>query len=298
MLALAPVERALLSRADAPSAPPIFIVGPPRSGTTLLYELLVNCLRFSYFSNIAHRLYLTPAAATRVFRGRIRRWSGRYENVYGHIPGWGSPNEGGWIWRRWLPEESALTADDAPGRDIDTMCRTVAAVAGALDAPFMSKNVMHSVHMSLLDCVFPGCLFLEMHRAPGDNARSILRARMDSYGVGGAKRWLSVRPPGWEEWTDAHPVDQAVWQVRAVHRQVEASTLQVGLRRRLQIEYEAVCDRPGEVVQRVTEFLGDHGVSLSSRREAPGAFSRPASKALPEEWEERLGKALCSSERR
>ncbi len=109
--ALAPVEALLVrdQRYDA-HGPPCFVVGPPRSGTTIVYEALVTRFRTAYFSNLAHRLHRTPAAATRFGRRIIAEWRGDFASAYGHIEGWGSPSEAGWIWRRWIPEESHLAA--------------------------------------------------------------------------------------------------------------------------------------------------------------------------------------------
>ncbi len=43
---------------------------------------------------------------------------------------------------------------------------TVAAISRALGAPFVSKNVMHSVQVGLLDAVFPGAVFIEVAPEP------------------------------------------------------------------------------------------------------------------------------------
>ena len=44
--------------------PPIFILGAPRSGTTLIYQLLISNFRFAYFPNIANTFYMCPIYAT------------------------------------------------------------------------------------------------------------------------------------------------------------------------------------------------------------------------------------------
>ena len=66
MQLLMPLERREL-RLTANVTPKVcFVLGPPRSGTTLLYELLLTRFRFAYFSNLAHRFYRTPVAASRL----------------------------------------------------------------------------------------------------------------------------------------------------------------------------------------------------------------------------------------
>src|SRR5690606_21792278 len=88
MTGLRPLEAALVARGarEAEAAPPpVFVVGPPRSGTTLVYQLLVRRFRVAYLSNLAHRLYETPAAATWLGRPFVRPWTGPFESRYGHV---------------------------------------------------------------------------------------------------------------------------------------------------------------------------------------------------------------------
>ncbi len=49
-----PDETRLLARHPEPIHPPVFIMGPPRSGTSLFYELLVTRYDLAFFSNLAH----------------------------------------------------------------------------------------------------------------------------------------------------------------------------------------------------------------------------------------------------
>src|SRR3546814_3168423 len=61
---LAPVERLALRLGDPLPYAPIFIVSPPRSGSTLLYLLAVQKYRLSYFSNFAMACPASPALLT------------------------------------------------------------------------------------------------------------------------------------------------------------------------------------------------------------------------------------------
>lgn len=271
MRALAPVERRCLRAADPSGLRAVFIVGPPRSGTSLLYELLVTRFGFSYFSNLAHRLPRTPAAATRLGARWIRRWRGRFESDYGHIAGWGAPNEGGWIWRRWLPEEHWLGADAADRLPAETMRRTAASIAETLGGPLLNKNVMHSAHMLVLDRVFPGCLFIETERALADVARSMLKARDEA---GDPAAWLSVKPRGWEAFRDANPVEQVCAQTLLTHREIAIDAAALGGDRLLRVRYADLCAAPNEELDRIKSFLAGHGVEASDRGDRFKAFER------------------------
>ena len=49
------------------SKPPVFIIGPPRSGTTVLYQLLCKHFNFGYTNNFVADWYNIPITATRLY---------------------------------------------------------------------------------------------------------------------------------------------------------------------------------------------------------------------------------------
>jgi hypothetical protein len=60
-LALLEVEEELRDPVQWDNAPPIyFVIGAPRSGTTLLTQLLAYCFDFGYITNVAARFWLNP----------------------------------------------------------------------------------------------------------------------------------------------------------------------------------------------------------------------------------------------
>ncbi len=47
--------------------PPVFIIGPPRSGTTVLYQLLCKHTNFSYINNFIGHWYRIPILAAKAY---------------------------------------------------------------------------------------------------------------------------------------------------------------------------------------------------------------------------------------
>ncbi|NIU01843.1 MAG: hypothetical protein GWN01_13315, partial [Nitrosopumilaceae archaeon] len=58
------LDRPYLMREIECRYPPVFILGPPRSGTTLLYQLMTCSFNFAYIPNIANKFYRCPISAT------------------------------------------------------------------------------------------------------------------------------------------------------------------------------------------------------------------------------------------
>ena len=73
-LFLLPLERFISRRVGELGInkyPPIFIIGAPRSGTTLLYKVLIEKLNFGYMSNFNAQFYSIPIVSTWLFKKLI-----------------------------------------------------------------------------------------------------------------------------------------------------------------------------------------------------------------------------------
>jgi hypothetical protein len=287
---LSPIETQLLRHRGLQPAPVFLVIGPPRSGTTLLYELLVTRFHLSYFSNLAHRLHRAPVSASLIGRRPIKRWAGNFESEYGHVRGWFAPNEGGAIWNRWIPEPHAIDPQSMPEGDVAEMRSTIYGVASVVGAPFVSKNVMHSVHMVALDAAVPGCLFIRIRRAEQANVRSIVQARSRGGGPDDGDGWWSVKPAGWQATVGADHATQALAQVRGVHADIDAAIGILGETRILDVEYEELCEKPRETMGRVRRFFDAHGQAVSVRGDVPASFPGTGS-----ETSSRIGRVEAAS---
>ena len=105
--ALQPVEKYLSKKYGEQGIrkyPPVFIIGAPRSGSTLLYKVLTERYQFIYFSNFTARFYKIPICGTWLqMRLRIDDQHGNYHFHYGQVQGPASPHECGEFWYRWFP---------------------------------------------------------------------------------------------------------------------------------------------------------------------------------------------------
>jgi hypothetical protein len=280
--AMAPLEAWHIGRTkpdDAP--PPIFIIGAPRSGTSLLYELMITRFHFAYMSNAAHRFFKTPIAASQIFKRAITRWQGNFTSRYGHIEGWGAPNEGGWIWQRWLQDGPWRDDSDIHSKDYSDLRCMVAALSAHADAPFLNKNVMHSNRLRLMHAIWPNALFIEVKRDVLDNARSIIRAERAE---GGPEKhsdiWWSVRPRLAENYVGKTDTERAVAQVIGVERDITRDMNSIGDNRLLRIDYGDMCNKPYQIMEQISDFLTHNGCSISRRKDIPNQFPVHPSKPL------------------
>jgi hypothetical protein len=254
---------------------PVFIVGPPRTGSTLLYQLLVRRYRFCYFSNLLNRFPATPLALamlSKSFGGFDA--AAEFNSRYGDTSGWRSPNQGREWWDGLLPESpSALDPAAVSSEAKEHIRTTVCAMQRICERPFINKWPPNSVRVRLLAEIFPQALFVRISRDTGPTVRSILRGRQELCQRGSG--WFSVKPPGYREiMRERPPEEQAAWQISSIERAIDADAEIVGAQRFLQVRYEPLTSRPRQALDAIADFYeSSTGLALETRCEIPDEFA-------------------------
>ena len=279
--ALAPLEYILERRVKAEDGPVCFIVGPPRSGTTLLYELIVTRFECGYFTNLAKRLFRVPVAATWLCRNAMRHRSGSFDSVYGELEGNAAPSEAGRIWRYWMPYAAPYCRDE-PGLAPARMRRKMAAISRIAGKPMIVKNPILQSDMPQITGIFPTAVFLHIERDWADNARSLMGLRKNR-NPDDETGWVSLRPKGWEEYATADALTQSCAQVMLSHRDIATHLEGPGRDGKLmKIDYERLCSEPDIVLAEIESFFQRNGIKTARKPQA-GAVSSIASRKQPED---------------
>ena len=262
----------------------IFIIGAPRSGTTLLYQLMVNYFKVSYFNNITGRLCRAPRLAFWLF-GKIRRPdSSDYQSQHGRTRGLWGPHEAGDYWYRWFPRGRHVYVPSGKLEaktlaDIRETTETLTRIAGE---PILFKNTYNSMRLAPLCEALPRACFIVCLRDPLQNAQSILLARIRNSGDKGT--WWSVPPKEIDE-IEAHPYwRQVVEQVYFIDKQIKDDSQEFGPHRFFFVRYEELCRSPRETLNRIHEFLEARGIEVRIRdSKVPSRFSVSASQKVEDE---------------
>lgn len=261
---LSPLEIFLEWRARNDREPVCFIVGPPRSGSTLLYEMVTARFQCGYLSNLSNRLFRVPVAATWFCQRAMRRRGGSFDSVYGELGGYAAPSEAGRVWAHWMPY-AAPYFRGRPGLSAARMQRKLAAIARSAGKPVIVKNMILQSDFPLLLKTFPNALFIYVERDRADNARSLVKARQDKTSMDGTG-WWSLRPTGWESYAGADPVTQSCAQVILSHRDLESGLTSLGRPERvIRLRYEDICRAPEVALDRIETFLRGNGANVLSK---------------------------------
>lgn len=191
---------AVAGQQDIARLPIIYIVGVPRSGTTLLSQLMSRHLSVGYINNLTARFWLRPSAGIRLSKillGHNYRKFISLTSTYGVTEGIVGPHEFGYFWRHWLNLDQApthhLTAEAVDTLDKEGLKHALEnEILAPFEAPVVFKNVICGFHASFLTSIHPSSLFVHIKRDPYSTAASILKARHERHGSYDA--WWSLKP--------------------------------------------------------------------------------------------------------
>ena len=236
---------------EAPTKPVVLVQGMPRSGTTVLYQLLAQTGAFTYPSNLIARFYRAPAMGLllqRLARPLLDepRWA--LTSRAGATDGWWGPHEFGYFWRHHLQIHAhhEPTAP-APADLVLQLGRMEAAGAG----PLLFKNGILTFCTDVLRQALPTLFVVRIRRDPVDVASSILAMRTRYYGDPSA--WWSLRPADIGPVEGASPEAQVAFQVRHGMAAID------GIDAQLDLSYAGLCADPRGEVGRILEALGLEG---------------------------------------
>jgi hypothetical protein len=258
------LESAALARNGTPH-PPIFIIGAPRSGSTLLYKALTDGGGFAYFNELSARFFRTPCVGVALSRQlRIETPRG-FEISYGSMHGWGSPHECGQYWYRWFPrgmDVYAAAGSLAPPKR-ERLRQEVLAMSAQNDASMAFKNLFNSLRIGALAEVFPEACFIVCRRDPMQNALSLLRGRIEQNGD--KQAWWTLPPREVHELLALPFAEQVAGQVHFIERQIERDSCTAGADRFLTIQYEDFCEDVHATLERIGDFLRRRGCAAQIR---------------------------------
>jgi len=201
---------------------PIFIIGAPRSGSTILYQALTNHLDVLYIDNLACGWY--EALFFGLWRSHRRFGDAPHDVFVSELgstvaSGKHAPSECGSFWYRWLDRENHFVDhDDVTERMVSGIRREINAAMNYFDKPILIKNLNAGQRLRLLAKCFPGARFIHIQRELEDNVRSLHVARQ-ALGIRKGQ-WWSVRPKGYEALLRLPEREMLVAQVASIERQI------------------------------------------------------------------------------
>ncbi len=240
--------------------PPLFIVGAPRCGTTIVSLHLINTFRFSYFPNASKHNPRCPLLAACWARLR-EQYEPTTESQYGIVEGPMAPSDGWDIFHRWFPRYDH--SEPVNTESLNELRRMVFFLERLMGGAFVNKNNNNSTRISELSRLFPQSLFVHVRRDPADAIASLIKAR-ERHNVP-ADGWWSVAPPQCYDSAPPGTIERAVRQVYEVDSHIRGALDDLPGRRSFVVWYEDFCSEPAMLEEWAREAYRTYGVELSLR---------------------------------
>ena len=237
---------------------PVFIIGAPRSGTSLLYAILRQSSSLKHWPGESHEI-----------------WEYDYHPA---LRGW---------------ESNALDASDIEGEAAARIRRSFFLVAGKRHH-LLDKTPRNALRVPFVDALFPDSLFIYIQRDGRENINSLINAwrtpRYRTYELPEAhqipgvdpKWWKFVLYPGWR--ADLSGPLEVVTAKQWIHSNDFAMRGfdQLDGSRWLELRYEDLVEQPVEQVGRVMGFI-DLPYETALRQKAAATSVTPINTVTPPE---------------
>ena len=271
-------EKRLLEKKEQ-RYPIIFILGPLRSGTTLMTQWLAASGKIAYPTNMLSRFYGAPVIGAKIqklltdekynFRNEILDFSSEinYHSENGKTKGALAPNEFWYFWRRFIPyvEEIGYLTDQQLMEKVDVnyMLSEFIGLTETFEKPFVLKATHCNYNIGFLDQVFDKALFLYMKRDPYTNTESSLKARERQLGT--IEEWYSFKIPEYSDLSQINnPIKQTAGQVYHNNKAVQEGLAKVAEHRKMIVEYEDFCENPEKYYKELVAKLGMQGCEIDA----------------------------------
>ncbi|MEN6624117.1 MAG: sulfotransferase [Smithella sp.] len=246
---------------DVSDLPIIYIVGAPRSGTTLLSQLISRYLPVGYINNMIARFWMRPSVGIRlseVLLGGDARREITFQSSFGTTRKIQEPHEFGYFWRHWLSLDQSPTHKLSPDllTSLDKKGLKVALekeILTSFQRPVVFKNVICGLQAAFLTEIHPLSLFIHISRDPFITAASILKSRQARFGS--YDTWWSLKPSTWpfsQYGKDAS--SEVAMQVYECRREIDEELSKPNVQV-LQMTYEDLCGQTLHSLERICGAL-------------------------------------------
>lgn len=236
--------------------PTIYIVGPPRSGSTVLYQLITNYLDVLYIDN------LTDAARNNLFIGILLSQK-RFKNInhesfrssYGDTKSEGlhAPSEG-LFWYKYFPKDRHyIRSIDISEENKNKLLKYHNAIKNKFKKPFVIKNLSFAMRLELIAEMEPDAKIIFVNRDLTDTIKSVYSARK-KLNWPDHKIW-SIKPQNYKQLESLPVLKQITFQVMDIISQIrkDGSLFKSNF---LEIQYEELLKNPTAELKKISQLIG------------------------------------------
>lgn len=247
---------------DTGDWPVVWVMGCPRTGTTLATQVLCHCLDVGYVDSLAARFWQAPLTGLALSRQILGNAPGKqidFFSKYAKSDNLASPHEFSYFWHKWLKMDGNLPYDPRKADDkIDWegFHSLFMKMGNLLKKPLVFKAFDVGFHMERFSTVFPNSLFVYTLRTSIDIAVSLAKGRL--YHFGTLDAWWSNCPVEYPSLTKFPWPDQIAAQILHLTEMYERGFERLEPKRLVVLPYSRLCAEPNAFVSECSQFIGNN----------------------------------------
>jgi hypothetical protein len=197
----------------------IHVIGAPRSGTTLLTQLIASYSNVGYINNLIAAFYKAPVHGILLSKKLLGTdYVSTFKSNFGATASILEPHEFSYFWKHHLAYKDYTQLPESHNLNInwEHLKITLAAMEKAFDLPVLFKSFHLGFHAASVYKYLPNTCFILIKRDPIDNASSILKMRNKL--KGSENEWASFLPQNHQQLEKEDKFTQALWQVNSLNK--------------------------------------------------------------------------------
>jgi len=236
---------------------PIFIVGAPRSGTTLISQAIISSFDVEYPTNFIAKFWGNPIVGYVLQKEMFDKKRKSFISSFGSTHGYSEnsilePHEFGYFWNRWFNHSSNhyTGIDTIVDNDLIKIINNLLSLS---KKNWVFKNLTLGLKIPIIKKLFPTAKFIYIKRNPYDVSVSIYNARINRL-----KRddiWWSVIPKEVNNIKKLIPKEQVVAQVYYINNQIENDINKLSKKDYMTISYENFIDNYDTSLDKIGDFM-------------------------------------------
>lgn len=258
---------------------PIFIIGSPRSGSTLIYQILTSYFELNYITNFISYFYHSLITGFKIQDLILKKdYKSNFKSYKGKTEGLKGPHEAGKFWRRWFPKNTDYVDNNyIKQRNFKSLLKTVSFLDGYINKPVIFKNTVNSLRLKVLNYLFPNSLIIICRRDPVQISYSILKFR--KLINNDKNKWWAAKPKTFKQIRMLPYPEQIISQVLDIESQINEDIKLWPKKQVFNLDYESLCNKPKENIDSIQNFFRQNNINivitdsfipkLNSQSEAP-----------------------------